>query len=266
MAIGLIIILLLAAVIAVNTSYVKYQAANVLRMTGRYETAIRIYKKLDGYKDSIDKKAECQYLRGVEFQKIGDYKNAWKAFSKANGYKDSREREIEAKKTIIRNSEPGDTVRFGNRDWVVLEVNDGRALLLLKTALPGRAYHESLTDVTWETSDIRKWLNSDFLTNEFSEEERRDILLSEVKNEDNPVYGTDGGNDTRDYVFFLSVEEAAEYQELLPTMKSNCWLRSPGSSQSSAAFLAVDKNVMEYGYVVDSDLVRVRPVMWVGLE
>lgn len=226
---SIVLVLVVAAIIALSTPFVKYQTAGIFMTSGRYHTALRIYQKLDDYKDS---KAQVTAV----------------------------------KKLIIKSTKPGDTTKIGKNDWILLEVIDNRALVLLGTALPGRAYHESLTDVTWETSDIRKWLNSDFLTDAFSEEDLKYILLSDVKNDDNTVYGTDGGDDTKDYVFLMSIDEVKEYKKHIPATNFNSWLRSSGNSQNSAAFLSGDKHVMQYGYKVDSDFFKIRPVMWVEVE
>ena len=76
---------------------------------------------------------------------------------------------------------------------------------------PTKPYNEEWTDVTWETCTLRTWLNEDFYTTAFSKKERGYIAETLVKNEDNPEYGTVGGNDTRDKVFLLSIGEATTY-------------------------------------------------------
>ena len=103
--------------------------------------------------------------------------------------------------------EVGSLVRFGPYEWRVLDMQDGRALLITEYIIALRPYHEIQEEVTWEHSDIRRWLRDDFL----SSLNRSRIVRTMVVNHDNPWHGTDGGNDTEDYVFLLSLEELLYY-------------------------------------------------------
>ena len=108
--------------------------------------------------------------------------------------------------------------------WRVLEVSDSSALLLSTQALDCMPYYQELTDVNWDRSEIRSWLNGlgteenlsgrdysgegdSFLSTAFSENEHRSILKSEVWNTDNHYFGTSCGPDTEDRVFLLSEDE-----------------------------------------------------------
>lgn len=167
-------------------------------------------------------------------------------------------------------------------EWRVLDVSGDEALLVSLRALDCRQYHHRIADVTWENSDLRKWLNEDFLKIAFSEEEQQRIKLSEVVNDDNPRFGTPGGNITRDRVFCLSLAEADRFfkdnseRECLPTpfarskdwgaWHDTCywWLRSPGSSLSYFAYTYASGDLSHLGGSVLDDL-SVRPALWVKL-
>ena len=108
----------------------------------------------------------------------------------------------------------GDIIPFGNHDWRVLDVQGNRALIITEYVIGLRWYHYELTNVTWETSDIRRYLNSTFL-NSFSEVERRQIIETTVINSDHPWDWSDwsspywyaftpGGNNTIDKIFLLT--------------------------------------------------------------
>lgn len=105
---------------------------------------------------------------------------------------------------------PGGIIRFGRYEWYVLDRQADRALILTKNVIEKRAYHSQEAEVTWETCDMRKYLNSEFYDS-FSASDRERII--EVINEtnDNPWYGTSGGNPTTDKVFLLSLEEVVQY-------------------------------------------------------
>ena len=60
----------------------------------------------------------------------------------------------------------------------------------------------------WETSQMRKWLNNTFYNNTFSADEKKAIVKSYVRNEDNPTWAGYGGNDTYDNIFLISELEA----------------------------------------------------------
>jgi hypothetical protein len=121
----------------------------------------------------------------------------------------------------------GDSLSFGTWRgepiaWRVLAVEDGRALLISEDILAIRQYDDldvTSTDLldwdaaatTWAESDIRAWLNDEFLNSAFTEEEQQAIHLSQLSTPDNPESGTSGGADTEDRVFFLSLDEVDRY-------------------------------------------------------
>ncbi|MBR4313508.1 MAG: hypothetical protein IKP66_01205 [Lachnospiraceae bacterium] len=183
-----------------------------------------------------------------------------------------------------------DSIEFGKDEkgrsieWVVLEKGNNKALLITKWLLYQRNYHNEYVNITWENSLIRKWLNSDFLDLSFNKKEQGQILTTNVINNDNVEYNTSGGNDTKDKVFLLSLDETSQYfksgrqivssykddGEPLTTSKGdawgdNYWLRSPGGSQSSAAGIRL--GIVDYagwGVFIDDTIgFGIRPAMWV---
>ena len=103
----------------------------------------------------------------------------------------------------------GDIVVFGDIRWYVIARSEtGYTLLcekpVIKMAFNETGYH---TTGTWEDSTVRTWLNEKFY-NTFTGEEKALIEKTHNINPDNSEYGTPGGNDTDDYIFQLSVEEA----------------------------------------------------------
>ena len=96
--------------------------------------------------------------------------------------------------------------------WRVLE-NDGNRLFLLSDQnLDVYWYHKTYTSITWADSDIRSWLNGtaagSFAGDAFSAAELSAIPQTDVVNDVNPEYGTEGGPNTKDQVFLLSIAEA----------------------------------------------------------
>ena len=190
----------------------------------------------------------------------------------------------------------GKTIEFGNYpqdkdgtekpiEWIVMKKEGNQVLLLSKYVLDAKPYNKELEDVTWETSDIRQWLNNEFYTTAFNKAEKARIQTSLIKNKDNSEYGTSGGNDTEDKVFLLSKKEAktlflyneekiakaTEYAEksgvYVNEEKAACWwLRSPGYKSDNAAEVDYDGWVYRHGYDVDGNHDGVRPALHLNLQ
>ena len=168
-------------------------------------------------------------------------------------------------------------------EWIVLDVQENRLLLISRYALDCITYGSRQDSVAWETSHVRAWLNSQFLNAAFSEEEQKAILVTEVDNSKNQGYihyEGDGGPNTQDQIFLLSYAEAWRYffqssdRGCRPTkvavkrgafessLSGNCpwWLRSPGYTEDYVAAVDVDGN---RGGNVKYGAMAVRPAMWV---
>lgn len=128
------------------------------------------------------------------------------------------------KVSTITEAKVGDTVRFGSYEqdgdssngaeeieWLVLDAQDGNLFLLSKHVLDNKKYHEKKEDIIWKSSTLRTWLNHDFVSAAFSEEEQGRILLTYVNNSNDKYTGDMSGADTNDKVFLLSIEEARTY-------------------------------------------------------
>lgn len=164
--------------------------------------------------------------------------------------------------------------------WRVLDIRDGKALLITEEGIDAKPYHNSYTNITWADCTLRTWLNSDFYNSAFSEEEKSKIVRSTVWADKSPQYATDPGINTEDHIFLLSVTEAEKYFysdkdracRLTVYAKhdssKNCWwwLRSPGYSQDTAACVDIDGSVIDGGDDVDDGDVCVRPALWINLE
>ena len=113
----------------------------------------------------------------------------------------------------------GEIMEFGGSSWLVLDIHEGRALLFGETIFEFKAYHETLEDVTWERSDIRRYLNGEFFER-FGAADRARVIETRVINGENPWTfsewagrgdNTPGGNNTLDKIFLLSVDEVLVY-------------------------------------------------------
>ncbi len=172
-------------------------------------------------------------------------------------------------------------------EWLVLDydVANNRALVISKYALDCKLYNTTETDITWEKCTLRSWLNSEFINAAFSTEEQKMIPSVTVSADKNPKYSTDPGNATQDKVFLLSITEANKFfknddtrmcaptayavaQNAYMADNGNCWwwLRSPGYSSDSAAYVDHDGYVRTFGNGVYFSHNAVRPALYIDLN
>lgn len=139
-------------------------------------------------------------ITGASYDAAGD---AW-----VNGEKYRR---------VMKNNEE-EEASFGEGDyryfkwepikWRVLRKSENTLFVIADQALDYKIYHEPGGPVTWENCELREWLNNEFYETAFSSAEQGAVAAQTVVNADNPYFGTEGGNDTIDKVFFLSLSEA----------------------------------------------------------
>lgn len=213
--------------------------------------------------------------------------------------------------------EVGDIVLFGHYEqdnngkngseeiqWIVLDVNDGKALLLSLYGLDVKQFNEKYVPTTWETSSLRKWMNGAFLYNAFNDEEQARIVLTDVDNsqeQSHPRYQANSGKDTQDKIFALSYAEANKYLGVTYESKDNTaarvaptplalyngawvksefktkdneasgrwWLRSPGRHPNRTSYVCHPGYVRDNQTTAGSKLfgyILARPALWVYIE
>lgn len=182
----------------------------------------------------------------------------------------------------------GNVISLGDYDWRVLDMQDGKALLLSDKILEKRIYNIYRERIPWEGCTLRQYLNGDFYNNsDFSIKSR--IVETELSNPDNPVYGMPGGGNTKDKIFLLSLFEVVQYfgdsGQLRKSKRKNVhsnisdryspqrialdkdglpfwwWLRTPGDEAGCAARIYTNGDIRICGYHVN-EVGGVRPAMW----
>ena len=106
-----VVIVLVVFIIVLNAVIIpngKYNDAIALMDAGKYEEAISAFEKLDGYKNSEDKIAECEmsileneYQTALALLNEGKYTQALQAFEALGGYKDSTEKVSSCKELML---------------------------------------------------------------------------------------------------------------------------------------------------------------------
>lgn len=244
-----------------------YLEGSFLMSVQDYERANTLFAKSRGYKDTKDRMVECNYQRAVLAAQNGDFKKAVKLLQeKVGNYKDAPERKAQYEKKLLAQAEIGDTVTYGNAKWLVADGAEQKRLLVRKKPVRAKTvYQNAGQDAVWESSVLRTWLNRTFYENCFSSYEQKEVLETNVITSANRIYGTDGGNATMDRVFLLDEAEAERYKNVLRSEHNQkaWWLRTPGKTKDSTAFVSAEGTVMSYGYAADSGELAVRPAIWV---
>lgn len=200
---------------------------------------------------------------------------------------------------VLKDAKAGDSVIFGTYEqdkvemngqddieWIVLDKEGDKVLLLTKYCLLGKSYNSEFTSVTWEICSLREWLNTTFIETAFNAYEQDLLIETPLVCDDNPVYHTDGGNDTEDKVFLLSNEEVTRYlpgdderkaestsQALLDGVNMSIsygtswwWLRTPGNAEDGAMVVTPRGEISEFGHDVISGTGGVRLAIWIDLS
>ena len=184
----------------------------------------------------------------------------------------------------------GRIIEFGGYAWRVLDVQNDRVLIVTEDIIQISKYHEE-SDATWRDCSLRKHLNSD-LYNSFGEDDRARIIKAVNKNANNPWFFVNGGGDTEDRIFLLSLEDVCRYfgdssiklqnkgdQDMIDDSNNSnriaqynsepCWwwLRSVGHGTDDAARVARSGRIDVRGdYINDGIGGGVRPALWLSVN
>jgi hypothetical protein len=206
----------------------------------------------------------------------------------------------ERKAAVSKDREPSkDTMSFAGYDWLVLEEQGDKVLLLSEKIIDARTFHTSALNTTWAECELRRYLNGAFYDSLGPEKSR--IVETSVKNDDNLWFETEGGSDTADKIFLLSIEETDRYfgnsgdylakrskdadenGDFVPddegAILSNdydldriaydargeaswWWLRSPGIFEGTAAAVTYFGIIFVGGGYADDVVGGIRPALW----
>lgn len=180
-------------------------------------------------------------------------------------------------KEHMSDADVGDVVKFGAYDqnantddgpeeieWVVMEKQEEKLLLVSRYALECKSYNDERTDAEWQSSSLCGWLNGDFAKTAFSAEELENIVSTNELGK----------------IFILSAEESARYYEYdswrattatetavssgARVQNGGCfyWLRD--AENAFAKYVYSNGKISDTLFAVDYDIVAVRPAIWVS--
>jgi len=280
--------------------WTTYRTAEDLLAAGQYLDAEATFKSLDGFMDSEERAVDeailnHKYELATGYLEKGEKILAASYLIQLGDYKDCKSLiDSEISGLFVE----GNNVTFGHYEqdnnldngkeaieWRVLEVTDEYAMLLSEYGLDTMPYHYEWKIKYWETSDIRAGLNGEFYQAAFTPEEQHVLALMDISTPDNEVFHAEGGADTQDKVFLLSLEEYLRFfedplegrvfatpyalakgtQADYDTGVSRWWLRSPGYSPLYGAVVDYYGNRLIYGLLAELHHTAVRPVICINL-
>lgn len=190
----------------------------------------------------------------------------------------------------IRNANVGDWITLGsyeqdndttngkeNIQWLVVAKEDDKLLITSRYALDCVPYNDSKLEVTWESCSLNTWLNEAFQDEAFTPEEQALIVPAPEDNgsvflfsisEVNHYFSSDEARRCAPtpYAKAKGVSTNADY----PTQsgEASCWwwLRSPGSSHFTSAFVVNAGTIYCGGDYVRYDGEAVRPALWISIS
>lgn len=184
----------------------------------------------------------------------------------------------------------GNIVKFGKYNnskiaWQILDISEGKALLISCESILVKPYNENFMFITWKDCSLREWLNNEFYNSAFGRKEKDQIINSRIIESHNPKYSdiTNYGKETNDKIFLLSVEEVNVYlktsrertcrlaqntqNKSIYGEEDNCWwwLRTPGAGQAGACDIDDEGHINYDGDIVNTSYVCVRPAIWIDI-
>lgn len=166
-------------------------------------------------------------------------------------------------------------------DWLVLEDNDYYLFVVSKESVISKPYSAEYED-TWESSDIRKWLNEDFLNLAFDDYEKK--LILDVNN--TTFYRSyhefpEALENTLDKIFLLdydtfekhfttmesTITEQSRYaidtlkEAIGVDFKNDWWLRNGGDLRNARL---IRGNGFSEGCISNRTVAGIRPAMYIS--
>ena len=169
----------------------------------------------------------------------------------------------------------GDTIKFGDYDWQVLDIDENKALIMTKDIVAKYMYG-CVDNRTWENCHVRQYLNNEFLS-KFSSKDQSRIIENQTRNTSNAEIRnpSKAENYVTDKIFLINIDECEKYfgftrtGRCLDMIGQQWWIR--GNDKYYAALAAPNGMIMG---VSSPDVFRddglsygsgVRPALWLDL-
>lgn len=144
--------------------------------------------------------------------------------------------QVEKQKQEMVNPDVGKIIKFGSYkqnsssdeagvkdlEWIVVDTKGSTGCYLLcKDVIDVQPYDDKSGTVCWNTSSIKKWLNTDFYQTAFSDY-AKNMMLTVQDMKTNTGSTSDNSNRVKEKVSLLSSEQAASYLKTDDLKKASC--------------------------------------------
>lgn len=94
--------------------------------------------------------------------------------------------------------------------WRVISEDKEKCVLMSEYAIDAVQFNSEYTDIDWNNSSLRTWLNDTFYNIAFNDEQKKNIKEMTTDSSRNPDYGFVSGGGVTDMVSIVSAEECSE--------------------------------------------------------
>lgn len=242
------LILVLVAAALSQTPLYPVAKGVVHRYRGEYRAALNCYSEGANIPGVGKLQRDCYYKLAEQAENKGQDKKAMKLYRMAWNRLDAAEKTAALEKKLLQQAEDGDKVSFGGRNWIVLEQRNDKVLLLAASAPQFKKFDKN-GGADWEDSTLKQWLDTSFLGETYSGQERDMVLPLE-----------EAASDSVEKAFVLAEKEYRKYKDLIPEIENRWWLRDAAIQRNHVKcivgdeVLAIPSNTKKTG---------VRPAMWI---
>ncbi|MDE6851800.1 MAG: hypothetical protein K2J67_04845 [Lachnospiraceae bacterium] len=242
---GLVFLTLLIIAAALTQTPLYPVAKGVVhRYRGEYRAALNCYAEAE-YLPGVGKlQRYCYYQLAGKAEERGQEKKAMKLYRLAGRYQDAAEHTAVLEKKLLQQTVVGDKVSFGGRNWIILEKQSDRVMMLAASAPQFKKFDQD--GGFWEDSSLKSWLDNSFLSQDYSQQEQEMVLPADKKGQDK--------------VFLLSEREYRKYRDLIPEIQNRWWL-CDNTIEPNHAKCVLGSEILTIP--ADTKKIGVRPAIWV---
>ncbi|XCH79021.1 MAG: DUF6273 domain-containing protein [Candidatus Dehalobacter alkaniphilus] len=126
---------------------------------------------------------------------------------------------------------PGSIIPFGGMDWIVLEADSEKILVLAKESIGNIPFDKNESN-DWKESSLKKYLNTDFL----KKLDKGGAVLDNIVRTTFDLTADDGLDDygtSDDLVGLLTVDQYRKHRRIIPNLDNWWWLITPYSTEKN---------------------------------
>ena len=236
-----------------------YEAAKQFLDSGDYLGAIAVFEELEGYRDSKERIEKIKelirsdlYDAATEYYNTQNYVEALKLYTELKDYKDSIQKVEDIKSKLEEKDKVFyfGTFRGNPIAWQIVDVTDTFYTLTTTDIIVEMAYNDELSNVDWNDSTLREWLNGEFLDS-FTDAQKESMRTVDIDGSDAMVYLMNEND-----IYRLNGKDYL-------SIGNDWWLRTKNNTM--AMYVDKDGNLVNQGEVVVRAL-GVRPCIQIDMK